>query len=101
MKKIFSRKVSTDGSRNTIKVSKTKYSLENPFTSTHSANLKYINDLSDITRPYLCLDTGNSGNIFSKFYDNMMVDCEKNNLYKIENYDFADPNKDLIISPMK
>ena len=101
MKKIFSRKVSTDGSRNTVKVSKTKYSLDNPFTSTHSANLKYINDLSDITRPYLCLDTGNSGNIFSKFYDNMMVDCEKNNLYKIENYDFADPNKDLIISPMK
>ena len=101
MRRIFSRKVATNGNRNTIKVSKTHYSLENPFTSIHSANMKFINDLSDITRPYLCLDTGNSGNLMSKFYDNQMVDCELNKLYKIENYDFNNEQNDLTISPSK
>ncbi len=101
MRRIFSRKVATNGNRNTIKVSKTQYSLENPFTSIHSANMKFINDLSDITRPYLCLDTGNSGNLMSKFYDNQMVDCELNKLYKIENYDFNNEQNDLTISPSK
>ena len=63
--------------------------------------MKFINDLSDITRPYLCLDTGNSGNLMSKFYDNQMVDCELNKLYKIENYDFNNEQNDLTISPSK
>lgn len=98
LKKIFSRSVSTNGNRNTVKVAKTKYSMDNPFTSTHSANLKYINDLSDITRPYLCLDTGNSGNILSKFYDNLMVQCEENKLIKIEDVDF-DKSKSLNLVP--
>ena len=99
LKQIFTRSVSTDGNRNTIKVSKTKYSMDNPFTSVHSANMKYINDLSDITRPYICLDTGNSGNVFSKYYDNLMHECERNELTKIIDYDFKDESKDLIIKP--
>ena len=98
LKWIFSRDNPTEGNRNTIKVAKTNFAkFKNPFTSVHSANLKYINDLSDITRPYICLDLGNSGNIFSKFYDNLMVDCEENRLIKIENHIFSKSDKDEFV----
>lgn len=101
---IFSRKIFTDGNKNTVKVATWRYSidLKNPFNSIHSANLKYINDLSDITRPYICIDTGNSGNILSKFYDNLMEKCEKNQLIKIEDYKFTnDEKKELILEPIR
>ena len=101
--KIFSRKVLTDGNANTIKVAIPSYSndLKDPFNSMHSAEIKYVNDLSDITRPYICMSSGNSGNILSKYYSNLLERCEKNHLIKIENYDFKDESNELTIIPQK
>lgn len=91
LKMIFSRKISTGGTRNTIKVSKNKFNdPKSPFVSTHSANFKYICDLSDITQPYILIDTGNSGNILSKFYDNFVEKSENNEFVKIQDHNFND-----------
>ena len=98
---IFSRQVFTEGNKNTIKVAISSYSkdLKDPFKSLHSAEIKYVNDLSDITRPYICMSSGNSGNILSKYYSNLLERCEKNHLIKIEDYDFKDEFEELKISP--
>ena len=100
---IFSRKINTDGNKNTIKVAAPSYSkdLNDPFNSVFSAEIKYVNDLSDITRPYICVSTGNSGNILSKYYSNLMEQCEKNHLIKIEDYDFKDESNELTITPLQ
>ena len=100
---IFSRKVFTEGNKNTVKVAVSSYAkdLKDPFKSLHSAEIKYVNDLSDITRPYICMSSGNSGNIFSKYYSNLLERCEKNHLVKIEDYDFKDELNELVISPKK
>lgn len=99
LKPIFTRSNPTNGNRNTVKVSKNKFHLDNPFTSVHSANLKFMNDLADIRHPYVCLDTGNSGNILSKYYDNLMTQCEENKLIQISDHDFNDNTMTVIIEP--
>ena len=98
---IFSRKIYSEGNKNTIKVAVSSYAknLKDPFLSIHAAEIKYVNDLSDITRPYICMSSGNSGNILSKYYSNLLDRCEKNHLLKIENYDFKDELNELNISP--
>jgi len=99
---IFSRKIYTEGNKNTVKVAVSSYArdLKDPFKSLHSAEIKYVNDLSDITRPYICMSSGNSGNILSKYYSNLMERCEKNHLIKIEDYDFKDESDELTITPI-
>ena len=99
---IFSRKIYTEGNKNTVKVAVSSYArdLKDPFKSLHSAEIKYVNDLSDITRPYICMSSGNSGNILSKYYSNLMERCEKNHLIKIEDYDFKDELNEITISPI-
>jgi len=101
LKKVFSRKIPTDGNRNTIKVSKSKYTdiINGPFTSSHSANMKIINDFSDITRPYIVIDTGNSGNVLNKFYDNLIGRSQNNELIKIKDHLFNDDVHLLISFP--
>ena len=100
--KIFSRRVFSDGNKNTIKVGIADYTvdLNDPFNSLHSAEIKYVNDLSDITRPYICMSSGNSGNILSKYYSNLLEQCEKNHLIKIKDYDFKDDSNELTIIPL-
>ena len=82
------KKSKSDGNANTIKVAIPSYSndLKDPFNSMHSAEIKYVNDLSDITRPYICMSSGNSGNILSKYYSNLLERCEKNHLIKINDF---------------
>lgn len=100
LRMIFSRKISTGGTRNTVRVSKNKFSDEkSPFVSTHSANLKFICDLNDITRPYFLIDVGNSGNILSKFYDNFVEKNEMNDFVKIKDHYFNDDYELLISFP--
>ena len=98
---IFFCLLHTEGNKNTIKVAISSYSkdLKDPFKSLHAAEIKYVNDLSDITRPYICMSSGNSGNILSKYYSNLLERCEKNHLIKIEDYDFKDELNELKISP--
>jgi penicillin amidase len=101
LKKIFSRRIGTGGTRNTVKVSKNKFNdiVNGPFVSSHSANFKYICDLDDITRPWVSIDTGNSGNFLSKYYDNLMNSHENNQLVKIKNHIFNDDMNLLISFP--
>jgi acyl-homoserine lactone acylase PvdQ len=101
LKKIFSRKISTEGNRYTVKVSKNKFHdlLNGPFTSVHSATMKFVVDLADITRPYIALTTGNSGNVLTKFYDNLLEKSENNELIKIKHHEFNDDVHLLISFP--
>jgi penicillin amidase len=100
LSRVFSRRIPTDGNRNTVKISRGKFNdLHSAFGSNNSPNLKYINDLSDITCPYVIIDTGNSGNYFSKFYDNLIEKSENMELVKFYDHSFDDSfyNSTIII----
>jgi acyl-homoserine lactone acylase PvdQ len=86
---LFSRKISTGGNRNTVNLAKGSFNFnaKNPFVSLNSANYKMVCDMNEPTTPYLILNTGNSGNLFSKFYDNFITKNENGELIKFENID--------------
>lgn len=86
---LFSRRISTGGNRNTVNLAKGSFNFypKNPFVSINSANYKMVCDMNDPTTPYLILNTGNSGNLFSKFYDNFITKNENGELIKFENID--------------
>lgn len=86
---LFSRKISTGGNRNTVNLAKGMFNhhAKNPFVSINSANYKMVCDMNEPTTPYLILNTGNSGNLLSKFYDNFITKNENGELIKFENVD--------------
>ena len=88
LNKIFSRQKKTGGNRNTVNLARGAYNEKKAqFISTNSASFKFICDMSDPTSPYLIMNTGNSGNIFSKFYDNLLEKNENGELIKFSNID--------------
>ena len=104
LKHLFSRKTSTGGNKNTIKVSKSKYiHAEGTFTSHHSASLKYICDLNQPEQPYLIVDTGVSGNYLNKYYDNFIGLNEENKLIKMAHHNFTQENlnRTIYLNPTK
>jgi acyl-homoserine lactone acylase PvdQ len=91
---IFSRKVSTGGNRNTINYARIDYSRTNGnFVSRHSANFKIICDMANPTEPFVILNTGNSGNALSNFYDNFIKRNIEGDLIKFKNINFNDYQK--------
>lgn len=87
--RLFSKEVYTGGNRNTVKVARGPFNHDQGnFVSTHSPRLKFVCDMSEPTRPYLVIDGGNSGNILSKFYNNLMLKNEETELIQIEDIDF-------------
>jgi acyl-homoserine lactone acylase PvdQ len=102
--KIFSRKVYTGGNRFTVKIGRGAFNHpKGEFISTHSARLKFINDLSNPTEPYLIIDTGNSGNILSKYYDNLMTRADNVELEQMTDHDFEtdDYSRTIVIKQDK
>jgi penicillin amidase len=91
---IFSRKVPTGGNRNTINYARIDFTRTNGhFVSRHSANYKMICDMANPTEPFVIISTGNSGNVFSYFYDNFIKKNIEGDLIKFKNIDFNDYQK--------
>lgn len=89
LNKMFSRTIPSGGNRNTVNVAVNKFNNEmNKFVSSHSANTKFICDLSQPTRPYIIGNIGNSGNLLSKYYDNFLEKNEKGELIQLIDVDF-------------
>jgi len=89
LNKIFSRNIFTGGNRNTVKISRGTFNHEKgQFISTQSPRMRIISDMKDPTNPYIMLDSGNSGSIFNKFYDNLLEKSENMEYHKIEEIDF-------------
>jgi len=102
LNEVFSRRVSTGGNKNTVKVSKSRYNHpQGALVSNHAASLKYICDLSNMEQPYLLLDTGVSGNILSKYYDNFMKINEENKMIRMAHHDFSSEhyNRTIYLNP--
>ena len=90
LKLIFSRKVKSRGNRNTVKTSNERYNNEEgKFTSTLSPAAQFMVDLKDPLEPFIHVGIGNSGNIFSKHYDDRIGFTEKAQLSKFKIHDFA------------
>jgi len=90
----FSRKVPSGGNRNTINFARVDYtSTKGDFVATNSANYKMICDMANPTEPYVILNTGNSGNVLSNFYDNFIKRNIDGDLIKFKNIDFKDYQK--------
>jgi acyl-homoserine lactone acylase PvdQ len=89
LNKLYSRNVYTGGNRNTVKIARGPFNHDiGQFVSTHSPRFKFICDMNDPTRPYIIMDAGNSGNVMSKFYDNLMHKHENSELVQYEDVDF-------------
>jgi penicillin amidase len=102
--KLFSRKVYTGGNRFTVKIGRGAFNHpKGEFISTHSPRLKFVCDLSNPTEPYLIIDTGNSGNILSKNYDNLLYKSENAELEQIFDHDFTkdDLSRTILITHQK
>jgi penicillin amidase len=89
LNKIFSRRVFTGGNRNTVKISRGPFNHDKgQFISTQSPRMRIISDMKDPTRPFVMLDSGNSGSILNKFYDNLMEKSENIEYSKIDEINF-------------
>ena len=64
--------------------------------SNHSSSVRFVCDLSEINRPWIISDTGNSGKWNSKFYDNFLNQSENGELIQLSDHDWEDvENVDL------
>ena len=86
---IFSRTVESSGNRNTVNVARGPFNSEyGTFTSNHTANLRFICDMENPTEPFVSIDTGNSGHLFSRYYYNFGPTHHKNEMTQFKNFDF-------------
>ena len=89
LNRLFSRSIQTSGNRNTVKIARGPYNAQKKdFISKQSANLKFVCDLKEPTKPYLTVPGGNSGNFIGKFYDNLLEKHENCDLIQIEDINF-------------
>lgn len=89
LNRLFSRSIHTSGNRNTVKIARGPFNHQNKnFISKHSANLKFVCDLKEPTKPYLTIPGGNSGNFIGKFYDNLLERHENCDLIQIKDVNF-------------
>lgn len=91
LRNFFSKRQSSRGNRNTVKVSVNRYN--NPagkFSSVHSPVSQFIVDMKTPNEPYINIMTGNSGNIFSKYYINRISSIDKADLIVYRNYEFPE-----------
>jgi len=99
--KIFSRKVYTGGNRNTVKIARGPFNHDKGhFISTHSPRLKFVCDMRTPTKPYIIIDGGNSGNILSSYYDNLMIKNDNTELIQLDDINFENldlPSRNTII----
>jgi len=67
-------KVATDGGDHTLNRGQTQFGSgsANPFQHRHGAGFRAIYDLADLDASKFIIATGQSGNIFSKFYGNLL-----------------------------
>lgn len=70
LKGIFHRTIPNGGDRFTVNVA--PVNLTNPYVQTHSPGYRHIIDLSDIAASRFMITTGQSGNVLSGHYDNLI-----------------------------
>ncbi len=70
---IFHRSIASPGSQNSVNVAPTAFSNKNsPFAQLWGASYRQISDLENLDNSLFSLPTGQSGNILSKHYDDML-----------------------------
>lgn len=70
--RIFNREVETSGGAFTIRRADFRYSASRPFAATHGSGYRAIYDLGMPDNSRYMITTGESGNVFSAYYDDMM-----------------------------
>lgn len=70
LKGIFHRTIPNGGDRYTVNVA--PVNLEQPYNQTHSPGYRHIVDLSDIAASRFMITTGQSGNVLSRHYDDLI-----------------------------
>jgi len=70
LKGIFHRTIPNGGDRYTVNVA--PVNLEQPYNQTHSPGYRHIVDLSDIANSRFMITTGQSGNVLSRHYDDLI-----------------------------
>ena len=72
---LFDIKEPSMGDTYTVNVGRNRLNDEiQPFANTHAASLRAIYDFSDLNNSLFIHSTGQSGNVFSPFYDDMAAD---------------------------
>lgn len=66
------RGIEMDGGNDTVNRGQMRSDSPTPFNHTHGAGYRAVYDLSDLSRSRFMIATGQSGNPFSPFYDNLI-----------------------------
>eukprot|EP01015_Nassula_variabilis_P030306 TRINITY_DN663_c0_g1_i12.p1 TRINITY_DN663_c0_g1~~TRINITY_DN663_c0_g1_i12.p1 ORF type:complete len:223 (+),score=28.54 TRINITY_DN663_c0_g1_i12:173-841(+) len=77
LRNIFERKSINGGNRRTINVGSFYMRQARDYMSTQASNLRFLVELDEKSYPLFMLDSGQSGNVFSKHYDDMLRMHEK------------------------
>ncbi|MDE2184456.1 MAG: penicillin acylase family protein [Alphaproteobacteria bacterium] len=73
LKDIFDREVETSGGAFTIRRGDFRYSDERPYAATHGSGYRAIYDLAHPDNSIFVITTGESGNVFSHYYTDMIA----------------------------
>ena len=80
---MFDRKVESGGNRRTVNNAQYRM-LNNHFESAHSANFRFISDYSSDDNSFYSVDTGQSGDVLSKHYDDMLIPHRQQKLISMQ-----------------
>ena len=90
LKKLYSRKQFTKGNRNCVNIARNTFNhAQGEFVSTHSANLRFVCDMSQPTTPYVSLPAGNAGSPLQRYYDVFMNAHGRGEVVAFANVDFS------------
>ncbi len=68
----FNREIEADGGANTILRGDYSFASKRPYAAIHGAGYRAIYDLADPDASVYMISTGESGNVFSPYYDDLM-----------------------------
>ncbi|MEM8798586.1 MAG: penicillin acylase family protein [Pseudomonadota bacterium] len=94
LRRFFSREAPINGGAMTVNVQTHRISSREPYNAVHAAGLRAIYDLADLDASQFMITTGQSGNLFSRHYDDLVTPYVAGSYVTI-------PTKDQALAQMK
>jgi penicillin G amidase len=83
LRNFFENSISVPGGPYTINVTNIRTRAASPFNSNHGASYRAIYDLADLENSLYVIPNGQSGNVFSPYYDDLLEDWRDGRYFTI------------------